>query len=56
MSGHEKSKHDWKEIHNMIYESFFNAVPEEMERIKEEITKLLEKRTHVCEADKRDNE
>lgn len=56
MSGYEKSKHDWKEIHNMIYENLFTACPENIERIKEEINKILEERPHVCKTDKRDND
>lgn len=45
MSGYEKSKHDWKEIYNMIYENLFTACPENIERIKEEINKILNEKT-----------
>jgi len=55
MSGQEKSKHDWKEIQNMIYENLFYSVPEEVEHIKEEVTKILEERKNVCEANKRES-
>ena len=56
MSGQEKSKHDWKEIQNMIMENLFYSVPEEVEHIKEEVAKFLEERKNVCETDKRDND
>lgn len=55
MSGQEKSNHDWKEIQNMIYENLFYSVPEEVEHIKEEVTKILEERKNVCETNKRES-
>lgn len=56
MSGQEQSKHDWKEIQNMIMENLFYSVPEEVEHIKEEVTKILEERKNVCETDKRNDD
>ena len=56
MSGQERSKHDWKEIQNMIMENLFYSVPEEVEHIKEEVTKILEERKNVCETDKRNDD
>ena len=57
MSGQERSKHDWKEIQNLILENLFESIPEEVEHIKEEVTKILEeKKKNVCETDKRDND
>ena len=55
MSGQEKSNHDWKEIQNMIMENLFYSVPEEVEHIKEEVTKILEERKNVCETDKHES-
>lgn len=55
MSGQERSNHDWKEIQNMIMENLFYAVPEEVEHIKEEVTKILEERKNVCEIDEQES-
>lgn len=56
MSGQERSNHDWKEIQNMIMENLFYAVPEEVEHIKEEVSKILEEaKKNVCETDEQES-
>ena len=57
MSGQERSRHDWKEIQNMIMENLFDPLPSEEERLNKEIKDLIEEaKKNVREADRRDND
>lgn len=57
MSGQERSRHDWKEIQNMIMENLFDPLPSEEERLNKEIKDLIEEaKKNVCEIDKRNDD
>ena len=52
----DMASHDWKEIQNLIFENLYESIPEEVEHIKKEVTKILEeKKKNVCETDKRND-